>query len=128
MRLAPIEVLLQCASKATGIDRSIILNRNRKRDLVTARQLVIIYMLSNYGRNYSIKEIANFVGLKEHSSVIVTRTSYFNLIESKDKNLLQSVELFKHNLKLVNPDFAINMTPPRKLTTYIHRHHKIANY
>ena len=115
-RKAPLKTLFKCASESTGINPNDILKKTRQTDIVMSRQLVIVYILSNYRKEYNLRQIGEFVGGKNHATIIHTRKVYFNLLDAKDKKFMKALDLFKEKLISTDPNFSINMIP-EKLTS-----------
>lgn len=67
-KMYPIDIVINSACSACGIDLTLYKKKTRMREVVYARTLVSVYLQSN--SNYSLMVISWYTGERNHSSVL----------------------------------------------------------
>jgi len=90
--------ILTCASYVCGCTD--LVTPNRKRDVVTARMIAMAYIRRN--KTYSLHKIAAIFG-KDHATVLHSVRKYNDLIEIRDKPVIEMRDRFLSKLKEISP-------------------------
>ena len=91
-----MEEILQDVSECTGVDADLIKSKNRKPDVVLARNIFFFSVKDICGSAYSLDKISRFTGNRDHSRVIRGIRTLQDLIDSKD---VLAIDMF-YNYKL----------------------------
>lgn len=102
-------VVLKCASEAMGIDEALIRSKTRKREIVIARMLAAVYLLSNY--RMSLAAVGEYLGGKDHATILNAHKKYTDWSEINDPVLVTARNEFINLLKKRNSKFSTKLSP-----------------
>ena len=90
------DLLIKVVSDHTNIPYDDIVSSKRSKEIATARQIVM-YLCREYLDRYSLKQIGDAVGGKDHSTVINGIDRIKNLIET-DSNMKITIDEIKKKI------------------------------
>lgn len=102
------KLLKRIICRACGITMEQIDQRNRKREIVIARQIGMMYMALHKGvkeYNISLAKIGAMYGGKDHATVLHATRTIKQLVESKDEYVTECFDLFKKGLSEVHTSY-----------------------
>lgn len=93
----PINKIQECVSNATKIPVSVMLQKTRKREIVSARQISM--SLSKRFNSYSLEKIGEKHGGKDHATVLHACKTIQNLLDTKDLAITRDYNDSLHYIK-----------------------------
>ncbi len=112
LNLPAPHIVKKCACKAVGITGEQFDSVTRKREIVLARQIAMTYYLANDKLfRFSLEDIGNFFGKKDHATVIHAGRSINHLRETNNPQVVAYVSMFITNLQRERVNYPTKMTP-----------------
>ncbi len=94
-----IPMIIRSACKVFNISEGIIYSKNRKQDIVKARQLICYYVCIN--KIATEEELANILG-QNHSTINHGKKVYRNAFETNDSYIINKYNEFIKHMSIVN--------------------------
>lgn len=94
-RYRSIDELIDSVLQVTLISKDKLLSKNRSRELVAVRQFIAYKAKEIFGVRYSLKEIGNKLGHKEHSNVLHSIKQCKDRLDAKDGVLCSILSIWE---------------------------------
>lgn len=98
----PAEHIIEIVCEETGIEYAALLKKNRRREVVIARQLIAFYCKGCTG--LSLKSIGELLGGRDHTTVIHAVNTIKDLLASKNIAVCLPVARINRRLESIKTD------------------------